>query len=126
MISYNWKSQELAWSLTSCLSHLGIHVWLDVYRMENAHSLQDMIYAVPKQVLFVIAIVNPNYLSSVNCCIELLSTLDMDPARSVFFVDGSMDWNAGASPQDAERILREHGRHVVTSVEELLQHIDAR
>ena len=40
MVSYNWDSKDLALSLGSAIAQLPLNVWMDIYRLENAHLLQ--------------------------------------------------------------------------------------
>jgi hypothetical protein len=123
MISYNWESKDLALSIASAVAKLQLNVWMDIYRLENAHLLHETIYYTAKDALFVIVLLNPNYLMSVNCCIELLAVLDLPRERSIFFIDPSFDWNV--DPKRLERSLRACSLNTVDSLEKLISEIDA-
>ena len=134
MVSYNWECQELALSLGSALSQTGINVWLDLYRLDNAHPLQATIYGTAREVLFVIVLLSPKYLSSVNCCIELQAAVTLGPARSVMYVDPSFYWpppaGGGGGFVDGRQALvsalRARGLRVAETLRELVRHIDRR
>ena len=54
---------------------------------------QATIYYTARDTLFVVVLLNPKYLKSVNCCIELLAILQNSCERSVFFIDHSFKWD---------------------------------
>jgi hypothetical protein len=132
MVSYNWECQELALSLGSALSQTSLNVWLDLYRLDNAHPLQATIYGTAREVLFIVVLLSPKYLSSVNCCIEMQAAVSLGPARSVFFVDPSFQWPAlagaaaGAGRQALVAALRARGLRVAETLRELVRHVDKR
>ena len=125
MVSYNWDSKELALSVASTLAQLPLNVWMDIYRLENAHRLQATIYYTARSVLFVVVLLNPKYLSSVNCCIELIAVLRMPRTRSVFYIDDSFKWS-GVDLTALKEALEQCGFKVVTSLHDLLIQIDER
>ena len=123
MISYNWESKDLALSMASALAKLSLNVWMDIYRLENAHLLHETIYHTAKQALFVVVLLNPKYLVSVNCCIELLAVLELPPERSIVYIDPSFDWDVDI--KELDKTLRACGLNVVDSLPRLIAQIDS-
>ena len=109
--------------MASAIARLSLNVWMDIYRLENAHLLHETIYHTAKEALFVVVLLNPRYLTSVNCCIELLAVLELPPERSVVFIDTSFDWD-DVDIKKLEKALKDCGLRAVDTLERLLSEID--
>ncbi|KAL1510131.1 hypothetical protein AB1Y20_006463 [Prymnesium parvum] len=135
MISYAEEDcAERAHALGAMLSHAGVSVWLDTYRMENACALPPSLFCAARDAGLVVLLLTPAHLLSSTHGLALLAALRRPAAQVLAWVDAAADWRGvsaqwggGADVSGAVLAwLRSHGVRVATSsMRELLAALDA-
>ena len=125
LIGYAWADgAPVARSLASVLSHAGASVWLDVYRLENAFSLQQTVHHAATRAAYLVLIVTPQFVCSPNCCLELLAALRRPAEQVLAYIDGGASWSDGQYKRVSEFLLAQGFRVVTARLDVLIKALD--
>ncbi len=79
-LSYSWKNQDMADSVYSILKEQGVQILRDSCNLNSGEDIREFMEQI-KTVDFVVMIITPDYLESVNCMFEGVQATQVPPIR---------------------------------------------
>jgi len=117
------RSCKFCGSLASALSMEGKHVWMDVYRLENAFDASHTIWDAANKSAYLVLAISPEFLTSASCCAALYAATERDNQETIIYMDRSLEWESRQYDRTLE-CLKQEGLQVCTSAEALIEAID--
>jgi hypothetical protein len=107
-------------------SLLGRHanVWLDTYRLENAVGRHQSVHAAAAAAAFVVLIVTPELVASVEGCLGVLEALRRPAEQVLVWIDVRGAWEGGTLERVRGYLRGRRLRVVAESVESLVKGLD--
>lgn len=116
-------SAEFCGSLASALSTEGKHVWMDIYRLENAFNASQQVWDAANRTAYIILDITPAFLESPQCCVGLYAALERSAQETIVYVNPHCEW-PGDLQQNLISMLKAEGLTVTVQPEELIDAMD--